>query len=59
MLALLATVVVVAYVAKCCYKEVVFTIYYLITIRLIFNLDVAIIYYFSEPNIKKIYVNTI
>ena len=36
-LALLATVVVVAYVAKCFYKRVVITIYYLITIRLISN----------------------
>ena len=32
-----ATVVVVAYVAKCFYKKVVITNYYLITIRLIFN----------------------
>ena len=37
MLALLDTVVIVAYVAKCFYKKVVITIYYLIAIRLIFN----------------------
>ena len=51
---LLATVVVVAYVAKCFYKKDVITIYYSITIRLIFNKVVAIIIYVPEPKIKSI-----
>ena len=37
MQALLATVVVVAYVAKCFYKKIVIIMYYLMTISLIFN----------------------